>query len=455
MNPRNSLLLTYYGDDFTGSTDAMEALTRAGVPTTLFVQPPTPAQLSHYPGVRAIGVAGVSRALSPADMHRELTPVFQQLHALGAPLFHYKTCSTFDSSPQIGSIGCAIDIGQEIFRSPFVPIVVGVPVLGRYVSFGNLFARSGLDTEPFRLDRHPTMSHHPSTPMNESDLRLHLAKQTAKTNMSLFDVLQLANEREVARHSFASLLKSQPDIVLFDTLYEEHLPVIGDLIWQHAKPEQPLFAAGSSGVEYALTAHWREQGQLPAPPEFTAQKVEQIVVVSGSCSPVTERQIGWALDNGFDEIALDCVRLLNEAEVDVEIERAVRQAHQVLQVGRSPLLHTCRGPQDQRLEPTRELLEAMGGSSSQLLGAALGKVLGAVWQDTDLPRAVISGGDTSSYVAREIGIEALEMAAPVAPGAPLCRITAPGRAIHGREIVFKGGQVGKTDFFGSVLRGAA
>jgi uncharacterized protein YgbK (DUF1537 family) len=59
-----------------------------------------------------------------------------------------------------------------------------------------------------------------------------------------------------------------------------------------------------------------------------------------------------------------------------------------------------------------------------------------------------------SYVAREISMEALEMAAPVAPGAPLCRISAPDRLLHGHEIVFKGGQVGKMDFFGSVLRSA-
>ena len=43
---------------------------------------------------------------------------------------------------------------------------------------GNLFARSGLDSEPSRLDRHPTMSRHPVTPMDEADLRLLLAKQT-------------------------------------------------------------------------------------------------------------------------------------------------------------------------------------------------------------------------------------------------------------------------------------
>jgi hypothetical protein len=36
------LLLAYYGDDFTGSTDTMEVMTFNGLPTVLFVEPPTP-----------------------------------------------------------------------------------------------------------------------------------------------------------------------------------------------------------------------------------------------------------------------------------------------------------------------------------------------------------------------------------------------------------------------------
>ena len=55
------LLLTYYGDDFTGSTDVMEAMTAAGVPTVLFVTPPTPEMLAKFPQARCIGIAGSSR----------------------------------------------------------------------------------------------------------------------------------------------------------------------------------------------------------------------------------------------------------------------------------------------------------------------------------------------------------------------------------------------------------
>jgi len=37
MAKPHNLLLAYYGDDFTGSTDALEFLSRAGIKTVLFI----------------------------------------------------------------------------------------------------------------------------------------------------------------------------------------------------------------------------------------------------------------------------------------------------------------------------------------------------------------------------------------------------------------------------------
>src|SRR5262245_39594009 len=155
-----TLLLTFCGDDFTGSTDSLEALTLAGGRAALFFKPPERALLAErFAGLEAVGVAGVSRSWSPDEMEVGLRPVFEQLRALGAPLLHYKVCSTFDSSPQVGSIGRAIDIGQAVLGGAWVPLLVGAPALRRYTVFGNLFATVGGTT--FRLDRHPTMSRHP------------------------------------------------------------------------------------------------------------------------------------------------------------------------------------------------------------------------------------------------------------------------------------------------------
>ena len=61
----HSLALAFYGDDFTGSTDALEFLSRAGLRTALFIEPPTPERLATYPNLDAIGVAGLTRSMPP------------------------------------------------------------------------------------------------------------------------------------------------------------------------------------------------------------------------------------------------------------------------------------------------------------------------------------------------------------------------------------------------------
>src|ERR1700712_4200888 len=127
MANTHNLLLAYYGDDFTGSTDALEFLTRAGIKTVLFIEAPTPEQLERYEGLQAIGVAGMTRAMPPDEMERELLPAFSALKDLGVPHVHYKVCSTFDSSPTMGSIGKAADLGSKIFNSQFIPLLVAAP----------------------------------------------------------------------------------------------------------------------------------------------------------------------------------------------------------------------------------------------------------------------------------------------------------------------------------------
>jgi uncharacterized protein YgbK (DUF1537 family) len=186
--------------------------------------------------------------------------------------------------------------------------------------------------------------------------------------------------------------------------------------------------------------------------------VKQTVAISGSCSPVTQRQIAYALKHGFTEIALHPARLLGSRERDREVAHAVELCVKRCKQGGSVILHTSLGPDDPRLTATRESLTKAGVSpddqrlkSGRLLGPVLGQILRLILEQVDLPRFVVAGGDTSWFVANELGIDALEMAAPMAPGSPLCRIYSDKPAVNGREIVFKGGQVGREDFFRSVL----
>ncbi len=447
------LVLSFYGDDFTGSTDTMEVLAKAGLRTLIFLEPPRPDQLARFPGVRAIGVAGVSRSMPLAEMDCELPKLFASLSELGSPLFHIKICSTFDSAPHVGSIGRTIELGLKAFPSAFVPLIVGAPTLNRFCAFGNLFARSGPESGVFRLDRHPTMSLHPITPMDESDLRLHLARQT-ELPIELVSLLDLDRGPEWAAARTDELIAGGNRILLFDTVTRQHLAVIGRLLWDRARARPPLFVIGSSGVEYALYAFWRDAGNLPEPAPHIAVPVDQVLVVSGSCSPVTDRQIGHALDNGFVEAALDPIELLDRSLGAEALERATTDIVAVLQRGHSVVAHTCRGPDDARLTAMRTGASSPDAEcSGQQIGRVLGRLIREVLHNQPVMRLVIAGGDTSGYAARELGIEALEFVAPLAPGSPLCRIYSPDTRLEGVEIVFKGGQVGAVDLFASIRHG--
>ncbi len=421
----SDLLLSWYGDDFTGSTDSMEALTLAGARAVLFLDPPSPEILrERFPHARALGVAGRSRTMTPEEMDRALPGAFERLRALGAGIFHYKICSTFDSSPRVGSIGRAIEIGRRVFGGATVPLLVGAPVLRRYTLFGNLFAT--FDGVTHRIDRHPTMSRHPVTPMDEGDLRIHLGRQTA-LRIGLFDILALAAEPAAVSARYREALAAKPDVLLFDVLDDARMETAGRLIWE----SRPPFVAGSSGVEYALGAHWKSAGLAPGRWEASPPgPADRALVVSGSCSPVTERQIGWALENGFEGVPL-------------EGDASRRRAAAALGKGRSVVLYSARG------KATEDAREAGGR-----IGEELGGIAADLLEETGVRRVVVAGGDTSGAVGRRLGIEALEMTVPIAPGSPLCRAWGRGPA-DGLEIAMKGGQVGKPDYFGAVLRGSA
>lgn len=455
----NDLRVAFYGDDFTGSTDAMMALSVAGVETVLFTDPPDRADLERFEDVDAIGLAGRSRSMSPAEMEAELGEKFDALAGFGAPIVHYKVCSTFDSSPEVGSIGRAIDVGQGAFDSPFVPVVVGVPELGRYVVFANHFAT--VDGTTHRLDRHPVMSDHPVTPMTESDLRRHLGEQTTR---SIGGVDVLALDRPADRVDEAvDEVAADDEIVVFDTLTDEHLAEIGRVLWGRGRDaDRPLFTVGSSGVEYALADRWRREGLIDGDAEFPAlDPVERLVVMSGSASPVTDDQIERGLAEGFDGVRLDAAALVVAETAADERGRAVREGIAALEGGRSVLLYSARGPADPAIDRTRRAAERNGVENvERVLGREQGRILarvleesGRVLEEGGIERACVAGGDTCGHVASALEVWALETIAPTAPGSPICRAHSRTAAFDGLELALKGGQLGQEDYFERVRLG--
>jgi uncharacterized protein YgbK (DUF1537 family) len=416
--PTDRPIFSYYGDDFTGSTDALEALAVNGVESVLFPKTPEDDALRRFSGCRAVGIAGDSRSRTPAWMDAELPVIFRRLREIGAPIVQYKVCSTFDSSPGTGSIGRALEIGLDVFGGRWAPVVPAAPLLRRYVVFGSMFAAD--NGAIHRIDRHPTMTNHPVTPMDESDLRLHLARQT-EMPIGLVDLLSLRR----GRHPIPEGVRA----VVFDGLEPADSLRTAEFLWE-ARTSPGIFAVGSSGFTYGMLEYWRSRGWIPEPvPCGPPPPADRLLVLSGSCSPATARQICSALQSGFHGIRLDPAK---SEWPDAESGAVARLA-----AGESVILYSALG-----------LANRAEVADRQDLAAAMGRLLRNVIRASGVTRVVVAGGDTSSHSVQELNLTALTYSAPLASGAPLCRA-------HGwsgpLELVLKGGQVGSDDFFEKVL----
>lgn len=452
----SDLLLAFYGDDFTGSTDAMDALSRAGIRTVLFLEPPQPEQLDQFPTTQVIGVAGTARSMTPDQMDDVLPSSFRALSELPVPLVQYKICSTFDSSPEIGSIGRAIDIARNVFDAESVPIFPAAPPLGRYVVFGNMFARD--EDDIYRLDRHPTMRNHPVTPMDESDLRLHLSKQI-DARMELVDIVAIQNGEIEATNQLEAKLAADPDVVFFDTLDAADLPTVGAVVWNHYADgvDDPAFVVGSSGLEYALAEHWKASGFCSGEPQFDpVEPVDRVIVVSGSVSPMTASQISAAVDAGFTGIRIDTADLIDPATATDETRRLRRETLEALRADESVVLYTAHGPHDDAIDAVKERAQTLDDSEhvGDRIGSQLGRVLRQILDGIRVDRVCVSGGDTCGTVVPHLDIYALESRFPLAPGSPLCRAHSRQAATDGLKIALKGGQLGSSDYFVRMRDGA-
>jgi len=91
--------------------------------------------------------------------------------------------------------------------------------------------------------------------------------------------------------------------------------------------------------------------------------------------------------------------------------------------------------------------------AARRVGTTLAEVMRRLLDRVPLRRVVVAGGDSSGEVASALDIQALTVAAGMAPGSPLCRVWSPVKARDGLEIVLKGGQIGDASFFGAVREG--
>ena len=396
--------VVFLGDDFTGASDSLARYAQAGWRSRLLIETGHAAD-----DLDALGIATDLRSRPPEEVGAEIARLWPLIAAQDPQIVHLKICSTFDSSPRIGSIGAMVAALRQHFQPEVTAIIGGQPSLGRYLAFGHLFAR-GPDGEIHRIDRHPVMARHPVTPMREADMRLHLAAQGLQS-LDLVTTDMLADADAVA-------VRLRAGAVVFDILRQQDLERVAEAL-RRAGGRQLL--VGASSVAEMLTGAGHQQraaAETPVPRHGGA------LIFAGSRSPLTEVQVAGFRDGP----------VMRAGPADLASESFVEGCAGQLRKGQ-PVLVALDPEADYAMSP-----DALADRSVALLARILAQV--------SLGYLGIAGGDTSSRICAGLGFHALEFDHQISPGVSVCigRHRDPGR--DRMRLMLKGGQMGDPALFG-------
>lgn len=405
-------------DDFTGATDLAGLLARSGMQVSLKIGTPSEAPSS----TAAFEVIALKIRTLPVDQAiAEARAALQWLQSTGATHFFWKYCSTFDSTAEgnIGPVAEALMADLNTSQTIYCP---AFPENGRSIFMGNLF----VGQQP--LSESP-MKDHPLTPMCDSNLLRLLEPQVTKP-VGLIDRLTVAQGAQEVTSALTKLRdEKRVAHVVIDAVANADLQIIAE-----ACRDMPLITGGSA-VAMALPALYLADGTLSADSRKQphVQLSRKTIVLSGSCSSMTNTQVANYIDLGAPSFQLDPLALAENGT------QAVLDWLSNQDLDKAPIIYATAIPEQVRLAQEKLGVAAAG----EIVEAALSSCAVAA-RDAGARRLIIAGGETSGAVTKALGVSQLDIAVEIAPGVPWTYCMTNGHQI---ALTLKSGNFGSEAFF--------
>ncbi|MXU66628.1 3-oxo-tetronate kinase [Oceanomicrobium pacificus] len=404
------MLLGCIGDDFTGSSDLANTLRKEGMGVRLFSGVPDGPAAD---GIDAGVVALKSRTIPVAEAVAQSRAALRWLRDQGCTQFLFKYCSTFDSTPE-GNIGPVAAALAEDLGETRVIICPAFPATGRSVYQGHLFVGDMLLSDS-------GMRHHPLTPMTDSDIRRWLAQQTDWA----VDHIGAATVFDGADAIRAALGGGSRAMVVVDAIRDADLRAIG-----RAARDRTLITGGS-GIALGLPDNFRDAGTLSATePDWQGAK-GRALLLSGSCSEQTRRQVAAAKASG------PAYEVTAEAVMGGEATAARLLGWAEDSNAPAPLIYSSADPAVVKAAQEKFGRDTVASAIEALFGD-----LAVAWRDAGHRIIVTAGGETSGAVVEALKLDRLDIGPEIAAGVPAVRDPDSGLCL-----ALKSGNFGQDDFF--------
>lgn len=374
-------------DDFTGANDTGVQLAKKGARTEVML---TPQQKpSRRTDVLVINTD--SRALSAEQATMAVTQALsaRQDEAQNDVLIYKKIDSTFRGNP-----GAEIAAVMAASGATLAIVAAAIPSAGRTTRNGECLVhqRPLLETE-FASD--------PRTPIISSRIRTLISLQTClPVNEISLDEIRSGNLNALLE----GVARQEYSIVVMDAESDNDLNLIAQAAL--ALKKRPLLV-GAAGLANAL----------PAESYMNMHQSLPVLVVAGSMSEMTRRQVEQAQRQGRVEVVrIDVKTLLAPEDESHDI---VTQACQILMQNRHCVLQTSSNVDDRN---QIDALTAQYDMSREALGETLSRRIGeitlAILDRARTGGLFLTGGDIAIAVANALGAEGYRIQSEVAPCIP-------------------------------------
>ncbi len=410
------------GDDFTGSSDLANTLTREGMRCVQYVGVP---EGRADPDVEA-GIVALKSRSTPAHEAVALSlRALDWLREQGCSQFLFKYCSTFDSTDD-GNIGPVAEALADALEASPVIVCPAFPATGRSVYQGHLFVGDRLLSES-------GMQNHPLTPMTDPDLRRVLDRQS-KGSVGHVPFTSVVEGPEAVRARLESEQAKGHRLIVADAVRDDDLRILG-----RAAADLALITGGS-GIALGLPENFRARGQLAASSDSWRGQTGRAAALSGSCSQATRAQVAEHAH------AHPVLKLDPDAVMAGRID-AGEVADWVLVQEGLPLAYSSADPDEVRSAQDRHGGAAVAAAFEALFAEVARRLVAG-----GVTRLITAGGETSGAVVEGLALSQLEIGPEIAPGVPAIR------AGENLTLALKSGNFGAIDFFtraAAVLEGAS
>lgn len=416
-------------DDITGSNDIGVMLAKNGFRVTVLSleDEPEPADLADVDALVINTGSRLDAASLAADKSARAAAF---LRDNGCEMVYTKTCSVFR-----GNIGASFDAVQDVLGVKTSMVVAGFPRNGRTTVDGIHYLNGVPVSET-------NFANDPVTPLKYSRLSDLIGQQSSRP-CRVFTHEWLDKPEDI-RRAHLEELKAEAAYVIFDVRDQADLVTIADLI----RDERNI--CGASAVCEELPDAWHQVS--PVEMYHADEKNEGVLILAGSLTPQTTRQIAEVEKAGVPAYVLNPALLLEDGERAAAVNAAVAYAAKVLAEGKDVLLYAARDTTAVREKSSR--LGITDVDAGRCISLAFEAIARQVRETTGLTRYLVAGGETSDSVSRGLGVRTMRIWQEIEPGVPV--MTARTFAGDELALVFKSGSFGSDAFLlraAQILRG--